>query len=346
MTVDGMETLARIAHRVEGELEEFLGWARERVPGDPAEAPALLDAVSALTLRGGKRLRPALAQLAALCVRPEGEIPGLMAACSSLELLQTYLLIHDDIMDDDGVRRGGPAVHVLMTPAPGDGAAQLHGRNLGILAGDLACAAARMMVERSGAPHRHRALYELTRMEWEVIHGQLLDVGGSADVATMHDLKTGSYTTRGPVRFGAALADADAASVDALLGYATPLGLAFQLRDDLLDVTGDPAKTGKPVGTDLREGRVSAVIREALSRADDVQRARLEAAWGRGSDLPDRDLAEALDVLRATGAVEACAGRVRSLTDSAASVLDSAPLRAEGRDGLVAIAAALAARAT
>ncbi len=346
MTEDGMELLGRIGGRVEAELGRFLDGAGEHVPSHDPKGGLLLEAVSDLTLRGGKRLRPALAYLAAVSLRPEVEVPGLVGACASLELLQSYLLIHDDIMDDDDVRRGGPTIHRMLAGPGEDAAARQRGRDLAILAGDLACVAARLMLQDSGTPRLGEAQRVLARMEWEVIHGQLLDVSGSPDVAAMHDLKTGSYTTRGPVRFGAALAGASDAQVEVLGAYAHPLGLAFQLRDDLLDVTGDPAKTGKPVGTDLREGRVSAVIREALSRADDVQRARLEAAWGRGSDLPDRDLAEALDVLRATGAVEACAGRVRSLTDSAASVLDSAPLRAEGRDGLVAIAAALAARAT
>ena len=346
MTVDGMETLARIARRVEGELSGFFGWTRDRVPGSRDETGALLEAVAELTLRGGKRLRPALAYLAAVSIRPETEIPGLLGACSALELLQSYLLIHDDIMDDDDVRRGGPAVHLLLTPPPGDAAGRLHGRNLGILAGDLACVAARMMVERSGAAQRHRALDELARMEWEVIHGQMLDVGGSADVDTMHDLKTGSYTTRGPVRFGAALAGAPPEALEALLGFANPLGLAFKLRDDLLDVCGDPGKTGKPRGTDLREGRRSAVIREALDRADPAARSRLEAAWGAGEALSGPELDAALFLLRGTGAVEACATRVAELSEQAAAALAGVPLRPEGREGLESIALALAARVT
>ena len=341
-----MQLLGRIARRVEGELRSFLDGAQGRVPAPGEGGDALLAAVRDLTLRGGKRLRPALAYLAAVSIRPEGELRGLVGACASLELLQSYLLIHDDIMDDDDVRRGGPTVHrMLAGPGDGEGARQ-RGRDLAILAGDLACVAARMMLEDSGAPRIGDAQRVLATMEWEVIHGQLLDVTGSPDVATMHDLKTGSYTTRGPVRFGAALAGATDSQEDALRAYAHPLGLAFQLRDDLLDVTGDPSKTGKPVGTDLREGRVSAVIREALSRADDGQRRRLESAWGRGAELPGDELAEALTTLRATGAIEACTDRVKALTGEAAAGLETAPLRSEGRDGLVAIAGALAARAT
>ncbi len=341
-----MELLAGIARRMEGELERFLDEAGDRVPAAVDGADTLLAAVADLTLRGGKRLRPALAYLAALSVESEEELPGLVRACASLELLQSYLLIHDDIMDDDDVRRGGPTVHRVLAGPGDDAASRLRGRDLGILAGDLACVAARMMLESSGMIRRPAAQVELAQMEWEVIHGQLLDVTGAEDVSTMHDLKTGSYTTRGPVRFGAALAGAGPAQLDALLAYATPLGLAFQLRDDLLDVTGDPAVTGKPVGTDLREGRVSAVIQLALANATADQRVRLEAARGRGEALPDAELADALDALRATGAVEACVSRIVDLTGQAASALDASPLRSEGRDGLVSIAAALAARAT
>jgi len=340
MSNDDLEDLRSYAERVNGELRSLFRWARKDLRPAAGGGEILLDAIEDLTLRGGKRLRPYLSHLAAVSIAPEPEIPGLLGASIALELLQTYLLIHDDIMDGDDIRRGGPTVHVLL--AEGDAE---RGRMLGILAGDLAATLARRTLQRAGVQgdRRLRAAEELTWMEWEVIQGQTLDVLGSPDVRTMHDLKTGSYTTRGPVRNGAAIAGAGPEAVTALESYARPLGLAFQLRDDLLDVTGDPGKTGKAVGIDLREGRVSAVIDEARRRADPGQGRRIAAAWGR-DDVSPQDLTDALAAIAETGAIEACVERITRWTGEAIEAVESAGMRDEGVTGLRQIARALAAR--
>ncbi len=339
-----LQELRRVGQLVDAELRSFFAWAAERVPQPrTGEGPgAMLSAIEDLTLRGGKRLRPALAYFAAGAVADDADTPGLVPACCALELLQSYLLIHDDIMDGDTLRRGGPTVHVMLAGDGGDGE---RGRMLGILAGDLAATAARWALQRAELPADRRAAAdrELARMEWDVIHGQYLDYVGSPDVGAVHDLKTASYTTRGPVRFGAALAGADGAQVAALEAFATPLGLAFQIRDDLLDITGDPAVTGKAVGIDLREGRLSAVLDEALARATGDDRARIERVWGAG-EPPEDELAAALAAVRASGAVEACVERVRSHTEEAVAALRGAPLRSAGTAPLVDVARALAAR--
>ena len=342
MTHDDLGDLKQFAVRVEDELRTFFEQLRGEVPR-PRVGPgadAMLAAVQDLTLRGGKRVRAGLAYFAALSVDSEEALPGLVAACASLELLQSYLLIHDDIMDQDDLRRGGPTVHRML----GDGDAQ-QGQVQGILAGDLAAAMTRWMLDQSVADpvRRSRAARELNRMEWDVIHGQFLDVTGSPDVDTMHDLKTSSYSTRGPVRLGGVLGGADDEQLAALEAYGTPLGAAFQLRDDLLDFTGDPAKTGKPAGTDLREGRVSSVIREALELAQGEQHQLIETAWGQ-HELPAVELAAAVEAIRGCGAIHVCVGRVRELTEGAIVALDRGNLRDEGVLPLQRIARALAAR--
>ena len=344
MTGDDLGNLGRFAARFDDELRSRFARAREEIhePREGAGGEVLLDTIEDLTLRGGKRLRPYLAHLAALSVEPEERLGGLLTACCALELLQTYLLIHDDIMDGDDMRRGGPTAHRLLASAVGDDEG---GRMLAILAGDLAATMSRRALEVAplDPERRGRAAQELSRMEWEVIQGQTMDLLGSPDVETMHDLKTASYTTRGPVRFGAALAGAGEEALASLIAYATPLGLAFQLRDDLLDMTGDSTRTGKAVGTDLLEGRVSAVIAEALARADDAQQQRIRAAWGVSETHPDQ-LTDALAAIEQTGALEACSRRARDLTTRATDALDRALLREEGRQGLQQIARALAAR--
>jgi geranylgeranyl diphosphate synthase type I len=151
------------------------------------------------------------------------------------------------------------------------------------------------------------------------------------DVERMHDLKTGSYTTRGPAELGGILADADADGMRALRDWSTPLGVAFQLRDDLLGTFGSALQTGKP-GDDLRHGKHNAVV-GAFRRLEpsDAEKALLQGVWGR-ADASDEDIAAATEVLwEAKAAVEA---RLGFLADEARSALGASPFDERGKQVL------------
>lgn len=242
-------------------------------------------------------------------------------ALLSLELLQTYLLIHDDWMDGDDVRRGGPSVHAALASAFGSAEA---GAVSGVLAGDLAAAyALEALVECDVAPP---ALVEATRemaeMQHRVVLGQTLDVRSVARdteaVDRMFDLKTGSYTVRGPLRLGASLAGASEEARQALDAFARPAGIAFQLRDDVLGLFGDPAVTGKRCGSDLREQKFTSIIAEL----DSTWAARLEGA----AHLEQRALERLVADIEKTGARDRVEARIRSLTGAAQSALASPSL--------------------
>jgi len=169
-------------------------------------APLLLERVRDLTLRGGKRFRAALVFAGARLVDPEADRePAVGDAAAALEILHTYFLIHDDIMDEDELRRGGPSVHAALARALGD--AKL-GRDLAILAGDLACALHERLVAglAAAAERRARAAQLFARMHADVIVGQTLDLLGGAASEEVAAHKTASYTTVGPIAIGAALA--------------------------------------------------------------------------------------------------------------------------------------------
>ena len=295
-----------------------------------------------LTLRGGKRVRPALAYHAAYCFDHGLGDECLLDAALSVELLQTYLLIHDDVMDEDGERRGGPSVHVAMTRQTGS---EPRGRSLAILAGDLGCAMAQELLVATTLPKERAiaAMRELVRMQWEVIQGQLLDVVGGAPPAVVQDAKTASYTTRGPVRLGAALAGADASATACLERYGTPLGQAFQLRDDLLGVFGKAASLGKPVGADIRAGKRTALVEEALAEADESQRAVLSSTLGDAA-ASDEDVAAACRVIEETGARRRTEALIDQLTTEALAVIADCGLREEGLSFLRGVALLLADR--
>ena len=286
-----------------------------------ADVGAAARIVAEFTRRGGKRVRPALVACAfeGHGGAPRGDCAPAMLA---VELLQTYLLIHDDWMDDDDLRRGGPAVHVIFRERM---SSRARGDAMAILAGDLAAGYAQEALLSSDLPplHTARAARAFARMQVEVVTGQIAEfcavAGEAVPVETIHALKTASYTVTGPLLLGATLAGADDARCAELARFGRPLGIAFQLRDDLLGVFGDPAVTGKPVAKDLAEGKQTLLVAEG--RKDP----RTADALGRV--LGDRaaraeDLAAAAALLEASGARRRVEERVAALCGEARAALD------------------------
>jgi geranylgeranyl diphosphate synthase, type I len=269
-----------------------------------------------LTLRGGKRLRAVLLiQGAALFDEKAVERKAIVDAASGMEILQTYFLIHDDIMDDDETRRGGPTVHTALTKEFGN--AKI-GRGLGILAGDLAAALwQQMLVELDVDPSTlHKVFKIFSAMHVGVIYGQTLDMLDQHIETSALDIairKTANYTTIAPLTAGAALAGATDEEILRLSAIARPLGIAFQFRDDLLGTFGQPEVTGKPVGNDLRAGKKTVLIEEGLARANPNQRLRIEAVLG-VEDADTHALQDACLALEECGARDACRKRIGEQT--------------------------------
>jgi geranylgeranyl diphosphate synthase, type I len=328
--------LGEVRRGVERRLEAFFEAERPPLCALAPEAGGLIDAVRDLTLRGGKRFRPALLFAAYRAARPEGRLEEVVDAAAGLELLQSYLLIHDDWMDHDQERRGGPSTHAHFAARLDD--AHL-GASLAILAGNLACAQSWKLLIR-GAAGRADALDAVLSMHEEVLVGQQLDVTAAEDVVRMQQLKTGSYTVKGPVALGAALAEASEAERTALLRYAQPLGEAFQMRDDLLGTFGDPAVTGKP-SDDLQHGKRTALLKIAEERADDDALAPVRAVLGI-LDAPPEAVARAKAALESVGARAALEERLDGHVADAKGAL--APLEGPGVAMLSDLADALARR--
>jgi geranylgeranyl diphosphate synthase type I len=291
-------------------------------------APELVDAAAELTMRGGKRLR-CLILFAGYRAAGGGADPApILELASAIELLQTYLLIQDDWMDDDSERRGGPSVHAALAQRRGD---PKLGASLAILSSDLAAGFAHEALQRGAVAAKRTAeiLSRFSVMHTEVVCGQQMDLLEHAEVERMHDLKTGSYTVRGPLQLGALLADASPEQLQALDRFGRPLGIAFQLRDDLLGTYGDPKVTGKPAGHDLREGKNTSLIREARVLLDAQAWSRLECVLGNSSATPAQ-LQEAARTLETSGARARVETQLASLAEEAEGALRGAPLAAEG----------------
>ncbi len=347
---------AGLRPRVDNALAAFLAQQRARMTViDPALTP-VADALEAFVLRGGKRLRPAFAYWG---YRGAGGIDTdqVVTALSALELVQASALIHDDLMDRSDTRRGEPAIHRRFAAehrsARWQGDADGFGDNAALLLGDLCLVWSDELLHTAGLD-----LQSLTRarpvfdgMRSEVTIGQYLDVHTQAtgDISMeragmIARYKAAKYTVERPLLLGAALADAPAAVVAAYSGYGLPLGEAFQLRDDVLGVFGDPAQTGKPAGDDLREGKRTYLMAAAFQAAGPDDRAVLTARLG-DPNLDEAGVARLHAIITETGALARTEERIVELTRAALAALAGADLDPEARQVLVDLADAATRRA-
>lgn len=305
------------------------------------DVAAMVDAARDLALRGGKRLRAGLIAAGWLVAGGGEDLDAAIDGGVAFELLQAYLLIQDDWMDGDLTRRGGPSVHAALIKKFGD---EQKGCSSAVLASDLTWGLAVetiLHIEKLDAPIRLDVLKIFSRIHEDVVFGQQLDILGSAkDVEKVHDLKTGSYTMRGPLVLGATMAGGSAEQKDLLQRFATPLGIAFQQRDDLLGTFGDPAETGKPVGNDLIVGKRTVLMVEAERLLNDEQRQALARAFGR-AEATAEDVAAATLALESSGARRAVEKNQAALCDAALEVLEKSNLPAAVRPVLTGIVDAL-----
>ncbi|CAL9650411.1 polyprenyl synthetase family protein [Streptomyces sp. enrichment culture] len=311
---------------------------------DPLSGDDLAGRVARFTQAGGKRVRPRFVWWA-LRACGGGDGPSVTAALrigAALELLQTCALVHDDVMDGSALRRGRPALHADVAAQYGDAAPRARAERLGdgaaILAGDLALAwADDLLAETPLAPRTARAVRRLwADMRTEMVAGQYLDLHGQATGSrslprALHAacLKSALYSVERPIALGAALAGADEATRAALCSAGRCAGLAFQLRDDLDDVFGDPRHTGKPAGGDIREGKPTYLVALARARAEAAGDHRaldvLERSLGQGA-LTRAGLEEVREVLTGTGARDAVETRIGRLVARALRHADDALL--------------------
>lgn len=341
-----MSPVADFIASIDAELAQFLADRQSFVAGLDAELAVATEAIADFVLSGGKRTRPAFAWMGWLGAAPEGdEGASVLRACAALELVHANALIHDDIIDRSDTRRGAPSVHQDFAHRhhlggfTGDG--ERFGTAVAILLGDLALAWADDMFHSAGlsAEARSRAHPVWTAMRTEMLGGQLLDVAAEAsvradvaDAMRVNRYKTAAYTVERPLHLGATLAGADAELIAAYRGFGIDIGVAFQLRDDLLGVFGDAAVTGKPSGDDLRTGKRTVLIAMSVERADTVAGQHLRSALG--TDLSDAEVDELRALITATGAREAIEVRIDQLAERAFSTLDASTATAEAKQRL------------
>jgi geranylgeranyl diphosphate synthase type I len=351
----GDGALERVRAPVDRELREFL--ARQREPL-LAAGDDLLPVTTAVTglLAGGKRLRPAFCYWG---WRGAGgrDCPEIITAAAALELLHAGALVQDDVMDASDTRRGQPSLHrqfeARHAAAGWRGRAAAFGTGAAILLGDLLLCWTDEMFHSSGLPAAAlgRGRPVLNLMRTEVFAGQYLDLlaqaagdGSVASALRVVEYKTAKYTIERPLQLGAALAGPAGPGVAAgYTAYGLPLGIAFQLRDDILGVFGDPAQTGKPAGDDLREGKRTVLLAVARARASAGQAAVLDRYLGDPA-LDQAGTARVREVITDTRALAECERMIGEQVSEALAAVAAAPVTGEAKQALAELADAATAR--
>ncbi len=346
--------------RLQAALDTFVdGQSRELEPLGP-DAARLVEAARE-AVSGGKRLRAMFCYWGFRAVRPPRdaeEEAALVRAAAALELLHASALVHDDYMDASDTRRGRPSVHRAFSARhrgegwPGD--PEQYGAAAAILLGDLLLSWADELLRVCGAPAQDvlAALRYFDTTRSEVIGGQFLDVSaqarGTADVEqsmTVLRYKSAKYSVERPLHVGAALAGDGGEIAEALSAYGVPLGEAFQLRDDLLGVFGDPEVTGKPAGDDLTEGKRTVLVAfalETLQATEPDAAKRLDDSLGRPLSGPE--VAELQRLIVRSGAQAQVEERIEALMRRSLAALDSSPVSEGARSALHALAEAATQR--
>lgn len=342
--------LEQLRAQVQAVLDAFHDeHAAQLAPLGP-EMSSLIDPVQAL-LRGGKRLRAAFCYWGYRAAGGEHST-AIVRVATAMEVFQAAALLHDDVMDRSDTRRGAPTAHRVLAAthrAHGwEGDADRFGEAGAILAGDLCLNWTDELYSTSGLPEaelaRGRAVFDLMRTQ--LMGGQYLDVLESVrpweSTSTQDRIerarlviryKSAKYTVEQPLLIGATAFGVDDDTAAALSRYGLDLGEAFQLRDDLLGVYGDPEATGKPAGDDLREGKQTVLVAHALDSISPADAARFNELFGR-LDLDDDGVAWLRSLITDSGAVERTEQMIDELSRSADAALDRAKLTTDGEQML------------
>ena len=346
---------AELAGSVTEQLRQYLAERRAGAAYIGADYDELIAVLEDFVLRGGKRVRPAFAYWGyrAVAADPDGPVGDeILRLFAALELLHGCALVHDDVIDDSATRRGMPTAHVhfahLHRKHGWRGSPDKFGHSAAILLGDLSLVWADDIVAGVDLPGdgRHRVQRVWSDIRTEVLGGQYLDIVAESSGAqsiesamNVNTYKTASYTVSRPLQLGAAAA-ADRPDVQTLFhDVGTDLGVAFQLRDDVLGVFGDPAVTGKPSGDDLRSGKRTVLLAEAVELADKSDPAAAELLrTAVGTELSDDQVRELCEAIVSVGALAAVEEHIGTLTHRALSLLEEAPINDPAKTGLAELA--------
>lgn len=285
-------------------------------------------------ITGGKRIRAGLVKLGYQSAGGR-QSQAILPVSAAIEITNGAILIHDDIIDRSDLRHNRPTVHKNYEAfhkrhyKKGD---PLHyGESMAICVGDAGFYNAMELISTSKFPHKPKlaAITLLCQSMKQTCYGELLDVDlayrnkvSEKDIWLVNRLKTAYYTLVGPLQIGATLANAKPHQLKSLEDYGIPLGIAFQLQDDILGMFGSEEKLGKPVDSDIKEGKNTILYTQALKKSSPTQQKRLKTLWG-SKNLTAEDIKEAQRIIKSSGSLASCQKLAQRLAKQAKDAVPS-----------------------
>jgi len=356
--MDAKKELQNYKEKVDRRLAEYFAKRiKEAKKIDPLAVQAAKN-IRDLTLAGGKRLRAAFMYWGYKAAQPMqsfGEASRrdddkIIEASMSIELTNIFLLIHDDIIDRDDFRHGVKTIHKRyekMARRFYKKTDPVHfGDSMALVIGDMAAAAGNEIIFNSRFPAERilKALDKLQNIVSVTVGGELMDVVLEArrratekEILKVHENKTSKYTVEGPLHLGALLAGADEKLLALFSAYAIPVGIGFQIQDDILGVFGNEKKLGKPVGSDLKKGVQTLLITKALENGNTQQRQWIQSMMG-NPDADDRDIEEFKKIVIDTGSLEYSKNFSRKLIKQGKEAIEKGDIPKNAKEFLSGIA--------
>lgn len=339
--MEAIELLKNYKQILDKELKKYFDQKIKEAGNAHPLAKEAVKMIADFTLADGKRIRPALVYYAYLAAGKESD-KKILEASMSIELTHTFLLIHDDIIDKDEKRHGLATIHEQYKKIGKKMAQQkdsVHfGNSMAMLAGDITAAMANEILFNSPFPPEViiKALDQLQKIVYNIVPGEMLDVVLEArghatekEVLSMYEGKTASYSFEGPLYLGSVLAgESDPKRLENYSRYSMALGKAFQIRDDILGVYGNEKKIGKPVGSDVIEGKQTLLVIKALELGTKEQRKIIKSYLGK-KDLTKKELGVFRQVIKDCGSLDYCQGLSEKFIEEALLVLSKIDIQSQ-----------------
>ncbi len=325
--------------KIDGEISKFF---YEKLEGKSGIEKEVIEALRDFTLRGGKRMRPVFMIMGYLLNGDNTE--EVLKASILLELMQSYMLIHDDIIDESDLRRGFPTLHKVFSFNE-----QIN-IGLAIIAADLANAYCHEILLKANFPSDNirNALFEMEKVYEMTGMGQVNDMTlpftkkVSLELVTkVHKLKTAEYTVNGPMKIGASLSGYQ--NVTLIEKYAIPLGVAFQIQDDILGLFGDEQTLGKPVKSDVQEGKITHLVMFSKQNTSKIEQMFIDSVLGK-KDIKDEEFEQFKELIQSSGALEKAQELKKSYYNEAISNIPLLTEESDLRDELKFLADKMVSR--
>ncbi|MDD5086122.1 MAG: polyprenyl synthetase family protein [Candidatus Nanoarchaeia archaeon] len=308
-----METrdlLKQYKDKVNSKINDFFDSEIKNCQNKDEKIINLIDNLKEFNLRGGKRIRAILA-LVSYELFDGKDFNSMLDIAVSVELMQSFFLIHDDIIDNDSFRRGGPTFHKIYENS-NENLGQRQSEGIAIVAGDILESLSKKMILQScfNEQIKIKILEKFNEIIENTCYGEFLDILSAKqqnmdeeDIIKIHKFKTAKYTIEGPLQLGAITAGADDKQLKILSDYAIPLGIAFQIKDDIMGLFGDNEKIGKPAGSDVREGKITLLILKAIEKCSEDDKNLIKSCLG-NEDITEDELSKLRKIIVKTGSLD------------------------------------------